>query len=69
LVLAFLLLNYLKTMRSGFTRENVLSEKWAGMNIQALIVSQTMGGNEVKADSGMKPGGGTFGGGGASGDF
>ncbi len=69
LVFSILLLHYLKTIRNGFTRENILAEKWAGMNIQAFLVSQTMGGNQVKADEGMRPGGGSFGGGGSTGDY
>jgi uncharacterized membrane protein YgcG len=41
------------------------------MNLQAFIVSQTMGGNEVKisTDDQFKGGGGGFSGGGASGDI
>jgi uncharacterized membrane protein YgcG len=68
--IALILLNYLKTMRNGFTRENLLTEKWGSANIQAILVSQTMGGNQVvAADPEFKGGGGEFGGGGASGDF
>jgi hypothetical protein len=65
------LFNFLKTNRSGYTRENLLSEKWGNMNVQAFIVSQTMGGNEIKvtADDQFKGGGGGFSGGGSSGSF
>jgi hypothetical protein len=66
---SIVLLNYLKTMRSGYTRENLLTEKWGNMNLQAFIVSQTMGGNQVAVDKGFEGGGGEFGGGGASGKF
>jgi uncharacterized membrane protein YgcG len=69
LILAVLLIRYLKTIRHGFTGENILSEKWAGMNVQAFLVSQTMGGNQVSVDTKFKGGGGDFGGGGSSGDF
>lgn len=69
LVLAIVIHRYLRIIRNGYTGENTLEEKWANMNVQAFLVSQTMGGNEGKADQGMNPGGGSFGGGGASGDF
>lgn len=64
-----LLLNYLKIMRGGFTRDNILSDKWGSVNAEAFIISQTMGGNVVNADVKDMPGGGGFGGGGASTDF
>ncbi len=69
LLMAIALLGYLKTVRYGFTRENLLTEKWGVGNVEAFIISQTMGGNLVTTDTSFKPGGGTFGGGGASGDF
>jgi hypothetical protein len=67
--MAILLHRYLKVMRGGFTGENILTEKWAGTNVQAFLISQTMGGNQPTADTKFKGGGGDFGGGGASGDF
>ena len=63
------LFQYLKTPRGGYTRENLLTEKWDDANASAFVISQTMGGNEVKQDDGFKGGGGDFGGGGASGSF
>jgi hypothetical protein len=63
------LMNYLKIIRFGFTRDSLLEEKWANSNLQAFIVSQTLGGNEVVPDEGFKGGDGGFGGGGASGEF
>lgn len=63
------LFRYLKTPRGGFTRENLLSHKWGDENMAAFVISQTLGGNEVKQDDGFKGGGGEFGGGGASGSF
>jgi uncharacterized membrane protein YgcG len=69
LLISIAVLNYLKTMRNGFTRDLLLTEKWGAANLEAFVVSQTMGGNTIKTDSGFKGGGGTFGGGGASGDF
>jgi hypothetical protein len=67
--IALLLMNYLKTIRHGFTRENLLEEKWGNSNLQAFIVSQTTGGNEVTTSESFQGGGGEFGGGGASGEF
>ncbi|RAW00104.1 hypothetical protein [Pseudochryseolinea flava] len=62
------LLNYLKIVRHGFTRENHLPEKWAGMNIEAVVISQTLGGNQINVqDAPVK--GGDFGGGGSSDSF
>ena len=69
LILTILLLNYLKTIRYGFTRENTLGEKWTNVNAEAFIISQTMGGNQVTTNEQFKGGGGGFGGGGATGNF
>lgn len=63
------LFNYLKTMKRGFTRDNLLSEKWSSMNAEAFIISQTMGGNQVTNNPSLEGKGGEFGGGGASGSF
>ena len=69
LAVSILLLNYLKTPKHGFTRENLLTEKWANMNAEAFIISQTMGGNQVTVKEEFKGGGGGFGGGGATGGY
>jgi hypothetical protein len=66
---AIALMRYLKTPRNGFTRENILSEKWGSMNVEAFLISQTMGGNQTNAENPDMPGGGASGGGGASSDF
>lgn len=64
------LMHYLKSVRNGFTRENLLSEKWQSMNAEAFIISQTMGGNQtVNQDDGQAGGGGDSGGGGATTGF
>jgi hypothetical protein len=63
------LFNYLKVMQGGYTRENILSEKWGNMNAEAFIISQTMGGNQVKVDESFQGQGGSFEGGGSSGSF
>lgn len=69
-ILAIALMRYLKTIKHGFTREDVMSHKWQGMNVEALLISQTMGGNQMgNASSGETGGGGSSGGGGASSDF
>jgi len=68
LAITLWLLNYLKVMRSGYTRENIMSEKWGDMNVEAFIISQTMGGNQVP-DQVETGSGGQFGGGGSSDSF
>jgi len=56
-------------MRNGFTGENLLSSKWANMNLEAFVISQTMGGNQTNATKIETGGGGSFGGGGSSESF
>jgi hypothetical protein len=68
-IVALILLNYLKTMKYGYTRENILSQKWSNLNVEAFIVSQTMGGNQIDVADQQTPGGGSFGGGGSSDSF
>lgn len=69
LMVSIWLLRYLKTPRNGFTRENVMTEKWAGSNLQAFVISQTLGGNKATSDTTAEPGGGTSGGAGSSDSF
>ena len=67
LVIALYFFQYLRTPRQGFTRENLLKEKWADANPEAFIISQTLGGNKLPSDSPTDlGGGGSFGGGGSS---
>lgn len=68
---SFFLLNYLKTIRNGFTREKLISEPWENSNLKAFIISQTMGGNvtENNSNNELEFGGGKFGGGGAGSEF
>jgi hypothetical protein len=61
------LLRWLKVPKYGYTRENILNEKWANSNAQAFIVSQTLG--AVKAPELHQFGGGESGGGGAVSKF
>lgn len=67
LAISVSLLRWLKTPKHGYTRENILSEKWANSNAQALIVSQTLG--AVKVPEVYQFGGGESGGGGAGSRF
>ena len=68
--IALAISRYLKSPRKGFTRELLISEKWADANPEAFVISQTLGGNRVvAADDSFQGGGGDFGGGGASGSF
>jgi hypothetical protein len=66
---AILLMRFLKKTRNGFTGEDILSSKWANLNLEAFVISQTMGGNqEIKTES-TTGGGGSFGGAGSSESF
>lgn len=68
LLISITLLRWLKTPRNGYTRDNILSEKWANSNAQAFLVSQTLGvGNPEGQPSEF--GGGESGGGGAASSF
>ena len=68
LTVTILLIRYLKTPQHGFTRESILSSKWANANLGAFVISQTMGGNQTvhTPDHG---GGGSSTGGGSSDAF
>jgi hypothetical protein len=69
-VLAITLMRYLKAIRGGFSGENIMSRQWQVMNVEALLISQTMGGNQMgNASPGETGGGGGSGGGGASSGF
>jgi len=69
IVTAISVMHYLKKMRNGFTRENLLTERWGNMNAEAFLISQTMGGNQTSLNKSDLPGGGQFGGGGSTNDF
>lgn len=60
------LMNYLKVMRKGFTRENLINDKWMSQDMSAIIISQTLGGNNVIDNKNESFGGGRSGGAGAS---
>ena len=67
--LSILLMNYLKTIKNGFTRDQLLTSKWDNLNTEALIISTTMGGNATTETTDSGFGGGDFGGGGAGSEF
>ncbi len=69
IAIALLISGYLRAPRNGFTRDKVLSEKWAESNPEAFVISQTLGGNKIVPDESFHAGGGDFGGGGSSGSF
>jgi hypothetical protein len=70
ITLAILLTNYLKKVRNGFTRENLMSSNWANLNVEGFLISQTMGGNQTEKTNIIETGGGgDSGGGGASSSF
>lgn len=62
------LFRYLRINRSGFTRENLIKEKWAGANPEAFVISQTLGGNKPLEGEAVEMGGGGQSGGGGSSD-
>jgi hypothetical protein len=67
---AIMLMRHLTRIRNGFTSDNILSSAWANLNVEAFIISQTMGGNQPeKVEVKETAGGGSSGGGGASTSF
>jgi hypothetical protein len=70
ITVALALFRYLRTMRNGYTRENIIKEKWASANPEAFIMSQTLGGNKMTVEEvGDMGGGGVSTGGGSSDSF
>jgi hypothetical protein len=70
IMVVIILMRYLKQTRSGFTSENILSSSWANFNVEAFVISQTMGGNQPeKLEVKETGGGGSFGGGGSTDSF
>ncbi|MBL1145444.1 MAG: hypothetical protein HND54_10955 [Bacteroidetes bacterium] len=65
--LALGILNYLKRIRKGFTREKLLHKDWDTEDFSAIIISQTAGGVPQSEKDLFQ--GGQFGGGGAGGQF
>lgn len=70
IVIALMLFNYLKQIRSGYTREQLLHDKWSSSDLTAIIASQTLGGNKMNGpDDDVIFKGGSFGGAGAGGNW
>jgi uncharacterized membrane protein YgcG len=69
LAVSIALFRYLKVPQGGYTREELLKDKWSNVNAEAFIVSQTLGGNKVVVEERTHGGGGGFGGGGSSDSF
>lgn len=69
LATAFGLQHFLRSIRNGYTRENLLDEKWGNTNAEAFVIAQTLGGNQAVEDTTSSGGGGEFGGGGSSESF
>jgi hypothetical protein len=67
LSISLYLFRYLKTPQHGYTRENLLKEKWASANPEAIVIAQTLGGNQVSTND--TSGGGSFSGGGSTDSF
>ncbi len=70
-IVALLLLNYLKQVRNGYTRERLLDNKWSSPDMMAFVASQTLGGNQGSGSVSdeLQFGGGKFGGAGAGGNW
>ncbi len=66
--IAFYALNYLKSPKSGITRERIAAANLDFLTSEAILISQTMGSTTQPHQKDLFGGGG-FGGGGASGNF
>lgn len=71
IIIALLSFRYLKKDRHGYTCKKLLNDKWSSPDTLAFVASQTLGGNQVEHTkaNGIDFGGGSFGGGGASGNW
>lgn len=67
IIISLILLNYLKEIKFGFTREKLISNQTFSDNLGSFIASQTLGGNinEITKNDSEILNGGEFGGGGA----
>lgn len=68
IIIAMSLFRYLRIVRFGYTRENLIKEKWAAANPEAFVISQTLGGNKVPEGQPVELGGGGKSTGGGSSD-
>ena len=70
LIVSFGLIRYLEPPKFGFTSAVLANTNTIGnINIEALIIAETFSGTQQPASNDTNFGGGSFGGGGASGDF
>ncbi|MBC7507834.1 MAG: hypothetical protein H7320_03655, partial [Ferruginibacter sp.] len=70
LIVSFALIRYLEPPKFGFTLAAPTNTNTIGnINIEALIIAETFSGTQQPASNDTNFGGGSFGGGGASGDF
>jgi len=71
IILSLLLLNYLKQIRNGFTRDLLLNDKWNSNDLAAFVASQTLGGHSTtnSPNNDASFGDGQFGGAGAGGNW
>jgi len=71
ITIAIVLFNYLKQIRSGYTRKLLLQDKWNTQDFTAFVASQTLGGNRAPVTNSESDtlSGGSFGGGGAGGGW
>jgi len=66
LVVAAVAIRQLKTRPNGFTHDRLIAEQFESLNVENIIVSQTLGTTPHSPTEEFKPGGGDFGGGGSS---
>ena len=70
LIVSFGLIRYLEPPKFGFTSAVLANtNKIGNINIEALIIAETFSGTQQPTSNDTNFGGGSFGGGGATGDF
>ncbi len=66
---AFIAIKYLKIPKKGFTHERLLTRRLENLDTEMLVVSNTLGATAQQPQDQFKGGGGTFGGGGSTGNW
>ncbi|SHL21143.1 hypothetical protein SAMN05444266_102463 [Chitinophaga jiangningensis] len=69
ILIAYILIRYLKTPKNGFTSEEVDEDQAAAVQLESLIIAQTFNKVGAPPKDGFEFGGGDGGGGGASGGY
>ncbi|MBV7529263.1 hypothetical protein [Chitinophaga sp. sic0106] len=69
ILVAYILIRYLKTPRNGFTSEEVDDDQAAAVQLESLIIAQTFNKVGAPPKDGFEFGGGDGGGGGATGGY